>query len=88
MRTYFKKEKTVKENLCGFDLAWQPKCKSPKQPKKKFCKEHLKLKCDICGKQATHECGYSLSLVCGAPLCDNKQCVEKEHNKRHLPQRN
>lgn len=58
------------ENRCSFIIAWAGQCKSVAD-QSGFCEEHRGKKCDVCGKQATHECSYEGQFVCGAPLCDS-----------------
>ena len=36
-----------------------------------YCDEHQDIKCIVCGKQATHACGYLGQFQCGEPLCSN-----------------
>lgn len=55
---------------CIFDLAWTGPCKQ-ETVNGEYCKNHSVTKCCVCGEQATHECGETFMLVCGAPLCDN-----------------
>lgn len=55
------------EKECQFNLAYIGPCKKPCAVE--FCAEHLKEKCDVCGKQADHQCEMGSSLVCGRPVC-------------------
>lgn len=68
-------------NKCKFDMAWIGKCF--KDTNSKFCSKHEGIKCCICGKQATHECPETMSLVCGFPLCDDPKCKAEHNYKAH-----
>lgn len=48
---------------CTFGLAFRGECGIEN------CAEHAELKCDSCGGVATDECGHTMGLVCGAPIC-------------------
>ena len=54
---------------CKFDLAWRGPCKATCEGS--VCTQHAKVKCCVCGEQATRECDYTGQFVCGAPLCNN-----------------
>lgn len=54
---------------CTYILAWIGPC--GKLGKDGRCKEHASTKCIACKCPATHQCPETLSLVCGAPLCDD-----------------
>ena len=56
-------------NSCKFVMAWIGRCRSDCQGQ--VCEQHEKVKCCVCGAQATHECDHTGQFVCGAPLCDN-----------------
>lgn len=67
---------------CQYDEPWAGQCKKEAIEGSKNCKEHTRL-CVVCYKRlATHGCSCAGSLVCGAPLCSDKECVEK-HWIRH-----
>ena len=51
-------------------------CNDPCYDDSGICDEHKKMKCCVCGEQATHECNYTGQFVCGSPLCNN--CEEGE----------
>lgn len=53
---------------CKFDLAWRGPCKAPCDGD--VCEQHAKVKCCVCGAQATNECDHTGQFVCGSPLCD------------------
>lgn len=73
------KEEMAKMNQgCKFDMAWVGRCNKKTIEGTDYCEEHLKMKCCICGRQATHTCTWASSVSCGAPLCDSKKC-NKEH---------
>jgi hypothetical protein len=57
-------------NKCKFDRAWIGAC-GAECGEETYCLAHRKVKCTVCGEQATHECPEAGSLVCGYPLCDN-----------------
>lgn len=63
--------KMPKSIPCKFDQAWIGKCRKPST--NGWCSKHEKLKCAVCGKQATHECEHTGSspFVCGEKLCDS-----------------
>ena len=65
---------------CGFDEAWIGNCKTEIQDHETACEKHVKLKCCVCGKQATHTCAHTAQFVCGFPLCDNCTGVQ-DHTK-------
>lgn len=52
---------------CGFHTEWVGHCTKDKQT----CKKHKGLVCSSCGAPATRECGETMGLVCGTPLCDD-----------------
>lgn len=54
---------------CEFERAWVGKCNKPTD--NGWCDEHEKLKCASCGQKATRSCNQAVSLVCGAPLCND-----------------
>ena len=56
--------------ICCFDLAWIGKCKNVADDSG-YCEEHKGIMCCSCGEKATRECEETMSLLCGAPLCDN-----------------
>src|SRR5690554_1608481 len=60
-----------KMDKCKFNKAWVGKCGKPTVENSDYCEEHLGMKCDSCGKQATHSCSETFQFVCGAPLCDD-----------------
>ena len=58
-------------------------CGKPSMQGSKYCAEHSRKRCVTCDSQATHECSYAGSIaVCGAPLCDDKEC-EEQHDYSH-----
>ena len=63
--------------MCDFSVAWVGKCKS--ESENKFCEKHEKVKCCVCGSQATGECCHTGQFVCGAPLCDSCEGYTKEN---------
>lgn len=67
------KEELIAMGLCTFDMAWHGFCKGKGNP----CKEHIDVMCDVCKKQATHNCSFAGQFVCGRPLCDDCQCPER-----------
>jgi len=53
---------------CPFVIKWVGKCGKPGHP---YCEEHSKLKCSVCGEQATRGCAETImGGVCGVPLCN------------------
>lgn len=66
---------------CKFDNAWEGNCN--KETDHEYCEEHSKLKCEICGKQATHTCPVTMQLICGALLCDDPKCKEQHDFHQH-----
>lgn len=66
---------------CKFNTAWVGMCKNEAIQGTEYCEEHSKVKCSICGEQATHDCDLTDMLVCGSPLCDSAQC-HLQHLKR------
>lgn len=60
---------------CNFDKAWIGLCNKKTVDGELYCKDHLEIKCVVCGEQATHACTWASSLSCGAPLCDKKKCI-------------
>ena len=73
-------EKRLKEcaeqEKCPFIIAWQGQCGKPGNP---YCKDHKDKKCSYCGKQATRECCFASSLVCGRPLCEECSCNHDDY---------
>jgi hypothetical protein len=61
------------ENKCKFNMSWAGDCKKDAIDGS-YCNQHKDVKCKVCGKQATHECGETYFLVCGTPLCDSCSC--------------
>lgn len=59
---------------CKFDKAWVGNCNNKTVKSELYCKDHLGLKCVVCGKQATHTCTWASSISCGAPLCYSEKC--------------
>lgn len=56
---------------CQFTIAWIGKCNEPTVKNKKYCEEHLNVKCSSCEEQATHECPETMGpFICGYSLCD------------------
>ncbi len=51
--------------MCNFDKAWIGKCRKETVEGEHYCEEHLQIKCEVCGEQATHTCPEASSLVCG-----------------------
>ena len=45
-----------------------------------MCDEHASKRC-WCGAQATTECSIAVSLVCGAPLCEEHECRYDGHSR-------
>lgn len=68
---------------CKFDKSWIGRCKQPIFGTTEYCTEHLDVKCCQCGEQATHDCEETFQFVCGAPLCDKKECKIKHHPKNY-----
>jgi hypothetical protein len=68
-------------NNCKFDKSWIGKCN--KETENTYCEEHSKMKCGICGEQATHDCYETGFLVCGYPLCDSKFCKALHYIRSH-----
>lgn len=66
---YNQKIEDLESDKCNWQIAWYGRCNS-KVITKGFCKKHINLKCCVCGQDATNECEYAGSLICGAPLCD------------------
>ena len=56
-------------SYCKYDLAWHGPCSQHSESD--ICESHSKIKCQVCGAQATKECAHTGQFVCGAPLCDN-----------------
>ena len=54
---------------CRYLIAWIGPCKA--ECSDQFCEKHTKVKCCVCGAQATNECNHTGQFVCGAPLCGN-----------------
>ena len=67
------KREIKNRNLCGFDKAWIGHCLNPKP-----CAEHDSVRCWKCSAPATYQCDIAVSLVCGAPCCD-----EHPHEAAH-----
>jgi hypothetical protein len=59
---------------CNFQQDWAGRCTKETLSDSLFCEEHSKVKCSVCGKQATHTCPETFMLVCGTPLCDSCMC--------------
>ena len=55
---------------CKFNKAWSGPCNIETGDAILYCKEHIDLKCCVCGNPATHDCAETGGFVCGAPLCD------------------
>jgi hypothetical protein len=67
---------------CQYDKPWQGNCGNKVVEGTNYCKEHS-VKCFKCKKrQATHGCSCAGSFVCGAPLCDSKECIDN-HWRSH-----
>lgn len=62
---------------CIFDKAWVGQCSIETFDDNPYCSDHMKVRCVICGEQATHTCTWASSISCGAPLCNKKECREK-----------
>lgn len=58
---------------CPFLEAYIGRCGNTAVEGSDFCEKHAEYRC-WCGAQATHNCDVAVSLVCGAPLCDNHDC--------------
>ena len=56
-------------SYCRYDLAWRGPCRQHSE--NDICEFHSKIKCQVCGAQATKECDHTGQFVCGTPLCDN-----------------
>lgn len=56
-------------SYCRYDLAWRGPCKA--ECEGDICETHAKVKCCVCGEQATNECNHTGQFVCGATMCDN-----------------
>lgn len=69
---------------CKYNLAWIGFCKETAD-ESGFCEKHKGIKCVGCGEQSTRECPETMSLVCGAPICDNCHHTygEKRHDKKN-----
>jgi hypothetical protein len=70
------RKKMFREQKCIYheDYRSDP-CGKPTVPGTVFCKEHLGVKCEKCGKQATGAKGYCSLGVIYTPLCD--KCYKK-----------
>lgn len=55
---------------CGYREPWAPICR-----RERPCLSHEDLKC-WCGEQAWRGCTIAVSLVCGAPLCLDHECIQ------------
>lgn len=65
---------------CKFIKAWIGKCGKPTTNGTNYCEEHIGKECVLCNRQATHECDRTpYNFVCGAPLCNNRECIDKHH---------
>jgi hypothetical protein len=61
--------------MCKYSIPWVGQCKNDTPKNQMFCKEHLNMKCSICGEQAVKGCDSCHNFVCGYPVCDNcKHC--------------
>lgn len=58
---------------CKYEIAWYGKCNADANGD--ICEKHAKVKCVVCGEQATNECNHAGQFVCGSPLCDNCEGV-------------
>lgn len=55
---------------CKFTIPWAGQCKKECPDGQDYCKEHVKMKCFKCDKQAVTECDASVyGLMCGWPIC-------------------
>ncbi len=62
------------------DYCWY--CCEPTVKNKKYCKEHIDIKCVRCGKQATNVCDAQVvGLMCGAKLCNSCDGCNKHKEK-------
>lgn len=62
-------------NQCQFDISWVGRCKKDVEENSDYCSEHKDVKCQNCGKQATHDCEDTiLGFVCGRLLCGTCRC--------------
>jgi hypothetical protein len=59
------------------------KCGNPVKADETYCVAHQKVKCVICGKQATHTCPQTSTLVCGTPLCNKRTCRTRHDQQAH-----
>ena len=76
---------------CKYLVAWVGRCRAETVEGEEYCTEHLLhednkdidrwnnlSKCCVCGGQAIEECGQTMGgFVCGSPLCDKPECIEK-----------
>lgn len=63
---------------CKFEISWVGQCRKEAVDGELYCDNHLDEKCFICKEQATHDCETTMgAFVCGFPLCDKKECIEK-----------
>ena len=69
--------------VCKFNKAWSGLCEKDVVSGLEYCEEHSQIKCSICGKQATHDCGETAMLVCGVPLCDSDECKLQHYYTHH-----
>lgn len=61
---------------CQFDEGYYRGkcCKRPVRPPERFCGEHRKEKCGVCGEQAVRWCAVSEGqFPCGYPLCEKHE---------------
>lgn len=55
-------------------MAWVGQCKAAGTGEPPICDKHRADKC-WCGAQAVRQCSVAGSLVCGAPLCADHECI-------------
>lgn len=68
--------------ICQYDEPWQGICGKETNNETEYCEKHI-VKCYICReRQSTHGCSVAASMVCGTPLCSDKDCISK-HMGRH-----
>jgi len=73
---------------CKFTKAWVGECGEPTEQGSEFCAHHRGMKCSNpgCENQAIAECSAAVSLVCGAPYCEecgsHFHCYPKKQTKR------
>lgn len=68
---------------CKFNEACDGKCNN-EAAHSGYCTDHSKIKCSVCGKQATHTCSETSQSVCGSPLCDDGLCILDHNYKKHM----